>query len=76
MARRLAHAVHVEHPATGERVVLLPGAEVSPDLADLITHPAAWHPSPDRDEAEQAEPDDDPQPVKPTRARKAHTDTE
>ncbi|MFF8769108.1 hypothetical protein [Kitasatospora sp. NPDC015120] len=47
MARRLAFAVHLEDPATGDRLVLLPDEIPARELAELITHPGAWHPDDD-----------------------------
>nr|BEK65743.1 hypothetical protein KPHV_29700 [Kitasatospora purpeofusca] len=80
MPRRLAHAVHLEHPGTCERLVLLPGEEVPPELAELITHTDAWAAdNSDEDPAEpesDPEPDDDTQQPKPARTRKARTDTD
>ncbi|MFC8447712.1 hypothetical protein [Kitasatospora sp. NPDC057223] len=79
--KRLAAAVHLTHPTIGERLVLLPGDQVPPELAELITHPDAFLPTPDEDGDEngpdetEADEDDDP-PTKAVRARKASTDTE
>ena len=47
MARRLAVAVHVEHPVTHESLLLLPGEEPPPEVAEVITNPFAWEPEPD-----------------------------
>jgi hypothetical protein len=55
MGRRLATAVHVEHPTTREWVVLEPGDEPDDELAAEITNPHAWEddePTADRDEPE------------------------
>ncbi|MFJ8430472.1 hypothetical protein ACIQ9P_04110 [Kitasatospora sp. NPDC094019] len=68
--KRLAHAVHVEHPVTGERTLLLPGAEVPAGLAAQITNPDAWEPDPDGGTEPEPAPDD-AGPAKPARARKA-----
>ncbi|MFC1420049.1 hypothetical protein [Streptacidiphilus cavernicola] len=51
MSRRLALAVHVEHPVTHEAFLLLPGDEPVPKVAEIITNPFAWEP--------EAEPDPD-----------------
>ncbi|MEU8968977.1 hypothetical protein AB0D11_06815 [Streptomyces monashensis] len=62
MGRRLAAAVHVQHPTSREWIVLEPGDEPGDDLAAEITNPDAWEddePSPD---PEEAEPDDEAQP--------------
>ncbi|MFD7639538.1 hypothetical protein ACFV4P_02680 [Kitasatospora sp. NPDC059795] len=70
--KRLAAAVHVQHPTSGERLVLLPGDPVPPEIAELITHPDAFLPDPDEDDnAENSGP-----PAKPTRSRKTRTDNE
>lgn len=61
--RRLATAVHVEHPVTHERVLLLPGDDPDPELAELITHPDAW------EDASEAEPE------KPRRKPNAKAET-
>ena len=42
MGARLAAAVHLDHPTTRERIILQPGDEPEPDVAVLITNPAAW----------------------------------
>ncbi|MFJ4791784.1 hypothetical protein [Kitasatospora purpeofusca] len=79
--KRLAAAVHLSHPTTGERLILLPGDQVPPELAALITHPDAFQPDPDPeaeydgDGAGEDDEDDDAA-AKPARARKARTDTE
>ncbi|MFJ3229909.1 hypothetical protein [Streptomyces sp. NPDC086787] len=62
MGRRLAAAVHVQHPTSREWIVLAPGDEPDDDLAAEITNPDAWEydePSPD---PEETEPDDGAQP--------------
>ncbi|MEW2081101.1 hypothetical protein [Streptomyces sp. NPDC005283] len=59
MGRRLATAVHVQHPATREWVVLEPGDEPDEELAVEITNPDAWEddgPSADPEEPEKDEP--------------------
>ncbi|MFJ4668942.1 hypothetical protein [Kitasatospora purpeofusca] len=77
--KRLAAAVHLSHPTTGERLILLPGDHAPPELAALITHPDAFQPDPeaeyDGDGAGEDDEDDDAA-AKPARARKARTDTE
>ncbi|MGW4047794.1 hypothetical protein [Streptomyces sp. NPDC004721] len=45
MGRRLAAAVHVQHPQTNEWLILQPGDEPDEDLAATITHPDAWEPN-------------------------------
>ncbi|MCK7627214.1 hypothetical protein MUU72_29665 [Streptomyces sp. RS10V-4] len=55
MGRRLATAVHVQHPISREWVVLEPGDEPDEDLAAEITNPHAWE-----DEASDLE--DGPEP--------------
>ncbi|WP_064273426.1 hypothetical protein [Streptomyces sp. RTd22] len=42
MSRRLAAAVHVQHPSTREWIVLEPGDSPDDELADEITNPDAW----------------------------------
>ncbi|MEE1820715.1 hypothetical protein PUR61_00605 [Streptomyces sp. BE20] len=78
-SKRLAAAVHLSHPTTGERLILLPGDQVPPELAALITHADAFQPDPeaehDGDGSGDADAADDP-PAKPARARRARTDTE
>ncbi|MEU5385518.1 hypothetical protein [Kitasatospora cineracea] len=79
MAGTLASAVHLTHPDTGERHLLLPGDQVPPELADLITHPDALLPTLDEDDEVTdgtRTSDEDNPPAKPARARKASTDTE
>ncbi|MFF0409667.1 hypothetical protein ACFYUY_04435 [Kitasatospora sp. NPDC004745] len=61
MPRRLATAVHIDHPTTGERLLLQPGDEPEPEVADRITHPDAWEPDDDVD-AEQYDDEDDDEP--------------
>ncbi|MEU8919463.1 hypothetical protein AB0D10_00830 [Kitasatospora sp. NPDC048545] len=56
--KRLAAAVHVHHPDTGEKLLLLPGDQVPPEVADLITHPDAFHPE-DDEEDESSEGDEE-----------------
>ncbi|MDY0816089.1 hypothetical protein [Kitasatospora purpeofusca] len=58
--RRLAFAVHLEDPATGDRLVLLPDEIPARELAELITHPGAWHPDDDRDVDDPDDDGDDP----------------
>ncbi|MFJ8442769.1 hypothetical protein [Kitasatospora griseola] len=77
MAGILAAAVHLNHPVTGERLILLPGDEVQPEIAELITHPDAFLPAPDPESGPEPEAGtSDSPPAKPTRARKARIDTE
>ncbi len=61
---RLAAAVYVEDPVTRQRIILQPGDEPSPALAELITHPDAWDtdiPAPgDPDTPEGEQPDAPP----------------
>ncbi|MEV0257740.1 hypothetical protein AB0H82_26215 [Streptomyces sp. NPDC050732] len=42
MGRRLAAAVHVQHPKSREWIVLEPGDEPDEDVAAEITNPDAW----------------------------------
>ncbi|MDX2849325.1 hypothetical protein PV342_12820 [Streptomyces sp. PA03-3a] len=42
--RRLAAAVHVEHPETHELLILLPGEDIDQVVAEAITNPDAWLP--------------------------------
>ncbi|MBX7551556.1 hypothetical protein K1Y78_26825 [Streptomyces sp. tea 10] len=42
MGRRLATAVHVQHPTSREWIVLEPGDEPADELAAEITNPEAW----------------------------------
>ncbi|MGW1064391.1 hypothetical protein ACWD4F_07755 [Streptomyces aureus] len=66
MGRRLAAAVHVQHPTSREWIVLEPGDEPDDELAAEITNPDAWEdddPSADLEESETDEPKkDEPQP--------------
>ncbi|MFF3976941.1 hypothetical protein [Streptomyces sp. NPDC001828] len=39
---RLSTAVHVQHPATREWILLEPGDEPAPEVAAQITNPDAW----------------------------------
>ncbi|GAA2489589.1 MULTISPECIES: hypothetical protein [Actinomycetes] len=55
MGRRLAAAVHVQHPVSHEWMVLEPGYEPDEDLAAEITNPHAW-------EEDEATSDDEPDP--------------
>ncbi|MFF8990019.1 hypothetical protein ACF09H_08750 [Streptomyces sp. NPDC014983] len=59
MGRRLATAVHVQHPASREWIVLDPGDEPDEELAAEITNPDAWEDhetAPDEEEQEPEEP--------------------
>ncbi|MEU4166115.1 hypothetical protein AB0F46_04415 [Streptomyces sp. NPDC026665] len=58
MGRRLAAAVHVQHPASREWIVLEPGDEPDDDLAAEITNPDAWEDDDPSAELEEAEPDE------------------
>ncbi|MQY11441.1 hypothetical protein SRB5_15590 [Streptomyces sp. RB5] len=42
MGRRLAAAVHLDHPVTRERILLEPGDAPEDCVAELITNPSAW----------------------------------
>lgn len=42
MGARLAAAVHIQHPATREPLMLQPGEEPEPEVAELMTNPDAW----------------------------------
>ncbi|MGW7579774.1 hypothetical protein ACWGKU_20310 [Kitasatospora sp. NPDC054768] len=74
--RRLAHAVHLQHPGTGEHVVLLPGCIPPPELAELIPNPDAWQPSEHSDDQHAPGPgaDGSQPPARTPRTRKARTD--
>ncbi|MFE1923423.1 hypothetical protein ACFW91_12730 [Streptomyces asoensis] len=66
MSRRLAAAVHVQHPKSREWIVLEPGEEPDEDVAAEITNPDAWEddepssepeePSPDESEPDESQP--------------------
>ncbi|MFD4401030.1 hypothetical protein [Kitasatospora sp. NPDC058478] len=73
--RRLAYAVHLDHPGTGEHLVLLPDHIPPRELAALITNPDAWQPSEDDEDDPDDQGDEEPE-AKTTRARKASADTE
>ncbi|MFD8509775.1 hypothetical protein ACFV27_01315 [Streptomyces antimycoticus] len=63
MSRRLAAAVHVQHPSTREWIVLEPGDEPDDELAAEITNPDAW--ADDRPSADLEKPElekDEPKP--------------
>ncbi|MFH9246676.1 hypothetical protein ACH4LK_14735 [Streptomyces lydicus] len=65
MGRRLATAVHVQHPTSREWIVLEPGDEPDDGLVAEITNPDAWEdePSPGLEESEPDEPKmDEPKP--------------
>ncbi|MFF1651643.1 hypothetical protein [Streptomyces sp. NPDC058240] len=70
MGRRLATAVHVEHPKTHEFLILQPGDEPDEVVAEAITNPDAWE-TPEEatgddlapDPATDPEPKPDPEPV-------------
>ncbi|MGW0952823.1 hypothetical protein [Streptomyces sp. NPDC002545] len=63
MGRRLAAAVHVQHPQTNEWLILQPGEEPDEDLAEVITNPSAWEPDEDEEDAGEVSPDPDSEPV-------------
>ncbi|MFJ3248482.1 hypothetical protein [Streptomyces sp. NPDC086782] len=54
MGRRLAAAVHVQHPQTNEWLILQPGEEPDEDLAAIITNPSAWEPDDEEDAGEDS----------------------
>ncbi|MFE9770664.1 hypothetical protein ACFYOV_03060 [Streptomyces sp. NPDC005931] len=59
MGRRLATAVHVQHPTSREWIVLEPGDEPDEELAAEIINPDAWEddePASDTEEPEPEEP--------------------
>lgn len=66
MGRRLAAAVHVQHPKTHDWLILQPGDEPDEDLAEVITNPDAWGDEPaDADTSQESDGDDpgtDPMP--------------
>ncbi|MFJ4184143.1 hypothetical protein [Kitasatospora sp. NPDC089509] len=74
MPRRLATAIHIDHPTTGERLLLQPGDEPAPDVAELITHPDAWVPDNDA-EQDDDDPDDDSPEDEPAPRRRTKTTT-
>ncbi|MFD3452781.1 hypothetical protein ACFWVC_11400 [Streptomyces sp. NPDC058691] len=47
MGRRLATAVHIEHPETHELLILQPGDEPDEVVATAITNPDAWEEDPE-----------------------------
>ncbi|MFE2842551.1 hypothetical protein ACFXKS_03150 [Streptomyces scopuliridis] len=66
MGRRLATAVHVQHPTSREWIVLEPGDEPDDDLAAEITNPDAWEddestPDPEEPGSEESK-QEEPQP--------------
>ncbi|MEU3566832.1 hypothetical protein AB0E96_00150 [Kitasatospora sp. NPDC036755] len=75
MPSRLAYAVHLQHPGTGDHLVLLPGEIPPRELAELITNPDAWQPA-DQPDSEHAgrEADGTQPPARTPRTRKARTD--
>ncbi|GAA3304737.1 hypothetical protein [Streptomyces cinereospinus] len=80
MGRRLAAAVHVQHPKSREWIVLEPGDEPDDDVAAEITNPDAWEdddPSsePEESSAEEPEPDE-PQPFGFTAPPEAEAEAE
>ncbi|KAB1989782.1 hypothetical protein [Streptomyces triticiradicis] len=58
MGRRLAAAVHVQHPTSREWIVLEPGDEPDDQLAAEITNPDAWEDVDPSAELEESEPDE------------------
>jgi hypothetical protein len=48
----LIAAVYVQNPVMREELILLPGDEPAPQIAALISNPAAWDVAPERVEAE------------------------
>lgn len=74
MGRRLATAVHLEHPKTHELLILQPGDEPDEVVAEAITNPDAWEtpeevtgddtaPDPGTDPEPKPEPEPEPVPV-------------
>ncbi|MFJ2774774.1 hypothetical protein [Streptomyces sp. NPDC087300] len=62
MGRRLAAAVHVQHPKSREWIVLEPGDEPDEDVAAEVTNPDAWEddePSSDPEESSPPESETD-----------------
>ncbi|MET7495046.1 hypothetical protein [Streptomyces sp900116325] len=53
MGRRLATAVHLEHPKTHELLILQPGDEPEEDVAEAITNPDAWEDDAEKDGGDQ-----------------------
>ncbi|MEW2046610.1 hypothetical protein [Streptomyces sp. NPDC005476] len=58
MGRRLAAAVHVQHPKSREWIVLEPGDEPDEDVAAEITNPDAWEDDEPSSEPEESSPDE------------------
>ncbi|GAA3073511.1 hypothetical protein [Streptomyces glomeratus] len=89
MGRRLATAVHVQHPTSREWIVLEPGDEPDEELAVEITNPDAWEdgePESDTEEPEteeatqfgftvppQPEPGPEAEPTSPAPSRRKKT---
>nr|BFD90963.1 hypothetical protein KitaXyl93_23230 [Kitasatospora sp. Xyl93] len=71
--RRLAYAVHLDHPGTGDHLVLLPDHIPPRELATLIANPDAWQPTEEEDDQDEETDEDEPE-AKPARARKPRTD--
>ncbi|MFB7323411.1 hypothetical protein [Streptomyces sp. NPDC056190] len=63
MGRRLAAAVHVQHPKTNEWLILQPGEEPDEELAAVITNPDAWEPDEDEEGEDAGEVSPDPETV-------------
>ncbi|MFJ5307453.1 hypothetical protein [Streptomyces sp. NPDC088350] len=63
--RRLKAAVYVKDPTTYEELILLPGDNPEPEIADLVTNPDAWDAPP---------PPNDSEPELPTGAESAPVD--
>lgn len=57
MGRRLATAVHLEHPKTHELLILQPGDEPDGDVAEAITNPDAWEDDAEEDGVGDQDPD-------------------
>ncbi|MET8538298.1 hypothetical protein ABZV67_43045 [Streptomyces sp. NPDC005065] len=63
MGRRLATAVHLEHPKTHELLILQPGDEPDEDVAEAITNPDAWEPEEVTGDDQASDPGPDPEPT-------------
>ncbi|MFE7121399.1 hypothetical protein ACFU99_38805 [Streptomyces sp. NPDC057654] len=74
---RLAAAVYVQHPATREVLILLPGEKPEPEIAALVTNPKAWEEPPivvgQEGAADPAESEPGPEQVKKTAPRRARS---
>ncbi|WP_406468890.1 hypothetical protein [Streptomyces sp. NBC_01594] len=63
MGRRLATAVHLEHPKTHELLILQPGDEPDEDVAAAITNLDAWEDDAEEDAGRTPDPVPAPEPA-------------